>query len=99
MLNQKLIKDKISQARQELPSLKIKDTEKQQYMHEIQELLKHNNACLVAHYYVDAEIQELAEKQVVLLAIRLQWQSLVLKVNVILSWLRVLDLWVILLRS
>ncbi|MEY8702476.1 quinolinate synthase NadA [Francisella philomiragia] len=62
MLNQKLIKDKISQARQELPSLKIKDTEKQQYMHEIQELLKQHNACLVAHYYVDAEIQELAEK-------------------------------------
>lgn len=62
MLNKKLIKDKISQARQELPSLKIKDTEKQQYMREIQELLEQNNACLVAHYYVDAEIQELAEK-------------------------------------
>lgn len=62
MLNQKLIKDKISQARQELSSLKIKDTEKQQYMHEIQELLKQHNACLVAHYYVDSEIQELAEK-------------------------------------
>ena len=60
MLNQKFIKDKISQARQELPSLKIKDTEK--YMQEIQELLKQNNTCLVAHYYVDAEIQELAEK-------------------------------------
>ncbi|MBD5784467.1 quinolinate synthase NadA, partial [Francisella tularensis] len=62
MLNKKLIKDKISQARQELPMLKIKDTEKQQYMREIQELLEQNNACLVAHYYVDAEIQELDEK-------------------------------------
>lgn len=47
MLNQKLIKDKISQARQNLPSLKIKDTEKQKYMQEIQELLEQNNACLV----------------------------------------------------
>lgn len=58
MLNQKLIKDKISQARQNLPNLKIKDTEK--YMQEIQELLERNNACLVVQYYVDAEIQELA---------------------------------------
>ncbi|MED7788251.1 quinolinate synthase NadA [Francisella sp. 19X1-34] len=62
MLNQKLIKDKISQARQKLPSLKIKDIEKQKYIDEIKELLKQNNACLVAHYYVDAEIQELAEQ-------------------------------------
>ncbi|AIT08868.1 quinolinate synthetase [Candidatus Francisella endociliophora] len=62
MLNQELIKDKISQARKELPSLKIKDAEKQQYMQEIKDLLKQNNACLVAHYYVDDEIQELAEQ-------------------------------------
>lgn len=38
MLNQKLIKDKISQAIQNLASLKIKDTEKQKYIQEIQEL-------------------------------------------------------------
>lgn len=62
MLNQKLIKEKISQARTELPSLKIKDAEKQKYIDEIKDLLKQNNACLVAHYYVDAEIQELAEQ-------------------------------------
>jgi quinolinate synthase len=62
MLNQELIKDKISQARQKLPSLKIKDIEKQKYIDEIKALLKQNNACLVAHYYVDAEIQELAEQ-------------------------------------
>lgn len=31
-------------------------------MQEIQELLEQNNACLVVQYYVDAEIQELAEK-------------------------------------
>ncbi|QIW10342.1 quinolinate synthase NadA [Francisella sp. LA112445] len=62
MLNQELIKDKISQARQKLPSLKIKDIEKQKYIDEIKVLLKQNNACLVAHYYVDAEIQELAEQ-------------------------------------
>ncbi|APC91677.1 MULTISPECIES: quinolinate synthase NadA [Francisella] len=62
MVNQQLIKGKISQARQHLPSLKIAATEKQKYMQEIQELLEQNNACLVAHYYVDAEIQELAEK-------------------------------------
>ncbi|API86955.1 quinolinate synthase NadA [Francisella uliginis] len=62
MLNQKLIKDKISQARAELPGLKIKDVEKQKYINEIKELLEQNNACLVAHYYVDAEIQELAEQ-------------------------------------
>ncbi|MED7819705.1 MULTISPECIES: quinolinate synthase NadA [unclassified Francisella] len=62
MLNQKLIKEKISQARTELPSLKIEDAEKQKYIDEIKDLLKQNNACLVAHYYVDAEIQELAEQ-------------------------------------
>ncbi|ASG67766.1 quinolinate synthase [Francisella halioticida] len=62
MLNQKLIKDKILQARAELPSLKIKDVEKLKYINEIKELLKKNNACLVAHYYVDAQIQELTEQ-------------------------------------
>lgn len=61
MLNKEIIKNKISQARQQLPSLKTNSAEKQKYVQEIKELLRSNNATLVAHYYVDDEIQELAE--------------------------------------
>ena len=61
MLNQELIKEKISQARSSLPDLTISDNLKQQYISDIKKLLKDNDACLVAHYYVDAEIQQLAE--------------------------------------
>ena len=62
MLNQDLIKDKISQARADLPNYQVKANEKEAYMAEIKKLLKENNACLVAHYYVDDEIQQLAEE-------------------------------------
>ncbi|MGQ4002754.1 quinolinate synthase NadA [Francisellaceae bacterium CB299] len=62
MLNQNLIKDKISQARADLPKYQVKANEKEAYMAEIKKLLKENNACLVAHYYVDDEIQQLAEE-------------------------------------
>ena len=62
MLNQTLISEKISQARKELPHLKIATSEKDKYIEEIKYLLKQNDACLVAHYYVDNDIQELAEE-------------------------------------
>ncbi|MCF6262868.1 MAG: quinolinate synthase NadA [Xanthomonadales bacterium] len=61
MLNYELIQEKISQARVSLTKLSITDSIKKQYISEIKTLLKQNNACLVAHYYVDAEIQQLAE--------------------------------------
>ncbi|WP_279147192.1 quinolinate synthase NadA [Photobacterium carnosum] len=39
----------------------LSDNEKQVYIKEIQQLLKNNNAVLIAHYYTDPEIQALAE--------------------------------------
>lgn len=62
MLNQDLIKNKISQARIDLAEYQVKEDDKQTYLTQIKNLLKENNACLVAHYYVDAEIQQLAEE-------------------------------------
>lgn len=62
MLNENLIKEKISQARKELPNIRVKKEEKQAYMDEIKALIKEKKACLVAHYYVDDEIQQLAEE-------------------------------------
>ena len=39
-----------------------KESEKQFYKEKIKKLLKEKNAVLIAHYYVDAEIQKLAEE-------------------------------------
>lgn len=62
MLNKELIKNKISQARADFPNVRAKDFEKQAYINKIKALIKEKNACLVAHYYVDDEIQQLAEE-------------------------------------
>lgn len=41
---------------------RLTDTEKQQYIEQIKQLLKEKDAVLVAHYYTDPEIQALAEE-------------------------------------
>lgn len=41
---------------------RLTDTEKQQYIQQIKQLLKDKDAVLVAHYYTDPEIQALAEE-------------------------------------
>ncbi|MCG3866345.1 MULTISPECIES: quinolinate synthase NadA [unclassified Photobacterium] len=41
---------------------RLTDTEKQQYIQQIKQLLKEKDAVLVAHYYTDPEIQALAEE-------------------------------------
>ncbi|EAS64198.1 quinolinate synthase NadA [Photobacterium angustum] len=41
---------------------RLTDTEKQQYIAQIKQLLKEKDAVLVAHYYTDPEIQALAEE-------------------------------------
>ena len=41
------------------------EDEKQYYKEKIKRLLKEKDACLIAHYYVDADIQVLAEETVV----------------------------------
>ncbi|MFC4891604.1 quinolinate synthase NadA [Pseudofrancisella aestuarii] len=62
MLNQDLILSKIEEARKSLKNELINEEDKSLYIQEIKNLLKKNNATLVAHYYVDAEIQKLAEE-------------------------------------
>ena len=65
MLNQKLIEEKISLARKKLSNLdkpKVNSDKHNEYLQQIKELLKKHNAKLVAHYYVDADIQKLAEE-------------------------------------
>ena len=65
MLNQKLIEEKISLARKKLSNLdkpKANSDKHNEYLQQIKELLKKHNAKLVAHYYVDADIQKLAEE-------------------------------------
>ncbi|KJG40481.1 quinolinate synthetase [Photobacterium angustum] len=42
--------------------VRLTDTEKQQYIQQIKQLLKDKDAVLVAHYYTDPEIQALAEE-------------------------------------
>lgn len=62
MLNQDLISSKIEEARKSLKNELINEEDKSLYIQEIKDLLKKNNATLVAHYYVDADIQKLAEE-------------------------------------
>ena len=45
-----------------VPPKEITPSQKQHYVEECKQLLKDNNAVLIAHYYTDPDIQELAEQ-------------------------------------
>lgn len=56
-------RSRVSKAWPQVNSLKLHSKEKKIfYFKKIKQLLKEKNACLIAHYYVDADIQELAEE-------------------------------------
>ena len=62
-INEKLIWQKTEQALQQLAQQKpLSEFEQMQRIKEIKQLLQEKNAVLVAHYYVDAQLQALAEE-------------------------------------
>lgn len=62
MLEQLLLQKRIEDSWPKAPKLVLTSTEKENYRHKIKKLLKAKNAALIAHYYVDADIQQLADE-------------------------------------
>ncbi|WP_395947639.1 quinolinate synthase NadA [Caedibacter taeniospiralis] len=63
MINDLEFQSRVAKAWPKVESLQVTDEkEKTFYREKIKHLLKKKNACLIAHYYVDADIQALAEE-------------------------------------
>jgi quinolinate synthase len=62
MLDQLLLKKRIEDCWPKEPKLVLNSAEKENYCNKIKRLLKEKNAVLIAHYYVDADIQQLADE-------------------------------------
>ena len=63
MISYKEFQSRVAKAWPKVETLQVTDEEdKQFYRQKIKRLLKEKDACLIAHYYVDAEIQALAEE-------------------------------------
>lgn len=58
--------------------------EKAYYREKIKRLLKERNAVMVAHYYTDPEIQQLAEKPVAVFLILWKWRASVQSIPLLL---------------
>ncbi len=62
MLDKETYQARIDAAWPQIPKLELSDQEKEHYRDKIKRLLKAKDAVLIAHYYVDADIQQLAEE-------------------------------------
>jgi quinolinate synthase len=62
MLDKETYQARIEAIWPKTPKLELSVAEKENYRNKIKELLKEKDAVLIAHYYVDAEIQQLAEE-------------------------------------
>ena len=62
MITEKTFRSRVDQFWPADRTSEITHEEKSYYRDKIKRLLKQQNACLIAHYYVDAEIQKLAEE-------------------------------------
>jgi quinolinate synthase len=62
MFDEKAFRDRIEANWPESPKLELSVEEKKHYREKIKRLLKEKDAVIIAHFYVDAEIQKLAEE-------------------------------------
>lgn len=62
MYDQLLMRKRIDDCWPKIPKIVLTADEKETYRKKIKKLLKEKNAVLIAHYYVDAEIQKLADE-------------------------------------
>ena len=61
MLDQEKFRERVEACWPETAPLVLSEPEKDKYRHKIKQLLKQKDAVLIAHYYVDADLQQLAE--------------------------------------